>query len=59
MKISSEENPISLKHIVEFSERVLRDSAHNEKMRQYAVDRLDWSIKMKRLKDFFEEIMKS
>jgi len=59
MKIRSEENPINIEQIVEFAGRVLRDSDHHEKMRKYAIERLDWSIKMKRLKDFFEEIVKS
>ena len=59
MKIRSEENPINMEQIVEFAGRVLRDSDHHEKMRKYAIERLDWSIKMKRLKDFFEEIVRS
>lgn len=59
LKLDSNEDPIDIEKMILFAESTLSDTYHAEKMRRYAQDRLDWSIKMKRLKDFFEEIVNS
>lgn len=59
LKLTSDDTPIDIEALVSFTRNALSDSSQAEKMRCYAQERLDWSIKMKRLKDFFEEIAKS
>ena len=57
MKISSEDIPINVEQILGFAQSVLRASAHHQKMRAYAIEKLDWRIKTKRLVDFFTKIL--
>jgi len=55
MRIPADESPIDVGRVLMFASRVCQDMDHPEKMRQYAVEHLDWSIKMKQLKVFLEE----
>jgi len=57
MKISSEDIPINVEQLLGFAQSVLRASAHHQKMRAYAIEKLDWRIKTKRLVDFFTKIL--
>lgn len=52
--IPPDESPVSVDRIVEFAQRVYSDSEHPQRMRTFAIEHLDWSKKMYRLKRFFE-----
>jgi hypothetical protein len=47
---------VDLKKVSEFAHRVCRDPEHPQKMRTYAAEHLDWSVKMKTLKTFLETL---
>lgn len=55
LKIPGDETFVDLEKVIIFANRVCLDPDHPQKMRQYAVEHLDWSIKMKKLKTFLEE----
>ena len=50
-----DESPLNIEEIIEFAEIIYTDPHHAEKMRDYAIKNLDWSVKMKQLKTFIEE----
>jgi glycosyltransferase involved in cell wall biosynthesis len=52
--IPPDESPVSIERIVEFAQRICRDSEHPQIMRSYASEHLDWSKKMCGLKRFLE-----
>ena len=47
MKISSDEKPINIQDIINFTKEIYKDNKHSVKMRNYALKNLDWSIKLK------------
>ena len=57
-KFPADESPIDIEQVIRFASHVCQDNDCPKKMRQYAIENLDWSIKMKKLKDFFEDISK-
>lgn len=56
-KVPGDESPIDIDEIILFVEKVYSDPEHHLKMRAYAEKNLDWSIKMKRLKEFCERLV--
>ena len=54
LKVSEGDTPINIDELIEYALRINEDPSHPKKMRLYAETNLDWSIKMSRLKDFFE-----
>jgi glycosyltransferase involved in cell wall biosynthesis len=54
LKIPADETAVDMENVITFAYRVCQDPDHPQKMRQYAAEHLDWSIKMKRLKTFLE-----
>jgi len=58
LKLPSDENPINLEQVITFSYGISHDSDHPLKMRQYANENLDWSVKMKKLKGFIEDLVR-
>jgi glycosyltransferase involved in cell wall biosynthesis len=44
--------------VISFALKMTSEENHPLKMRQYAVEHLDWSVKMRKLKSFLDEIMK-
>jgi glycosyltransferase involved in cell wall biosynthesis len=56
-RIPAEDTPVDVEKVVEFSDRVSKDLNHPRTMRMYAVEHLDWSAKMKRLKAFLETLV--
>jgi len=56
LKIDSNESLVDLEKIQNFAKNVLKDKEHPKKMRGYAQEKLDWSVKMRKLKDFLENI---
>ena len=56
-KVPADETPISIDDIFHFTRLVFSDSDHPHKMHDYAMKYLDWSIKMKNLKLFLEDLI--
>ena len=54
LHLPADESPVDIKQILAFAKRVYADPDHPQKMRRYAKERLDWSVKMRELKDFLE-----
>ncbi len=54
LHIPADESPIDIDQIAAFTKKAFSDPDHSERMRHYAVEYLDWSVKMKKLKDFIE-----
>ena len=52
----SDESPIAIEKIIQFANTVYNDLEHPQKMRAYAVEHLDWAVKMKVLKTFLETL---
>lgn len=57
LKVPADESPIEIGTVVDFASKVLSDSNHPQKMREYAAQNLDWTVKMRKLKSFFEEVI--
>jgi glycosyltransferase involved in cell wall biosynthesis len=58
VKVSGDENPFNIQELIDFALKLNGDSEHPQKMRQYAIEHLDWSVKMEKLIAFFDEINK-
>ncbi len=56
LKVSGDENPFDIQELIDFVLKLKADYEHSQKMRQYAIEHLDWSVKMKKLIAFFNEI---
>ncbi len=56
-KVPGDECPIKIEEIIQFAEKVYLDPEHPIKMRAHAEDNLDWSVKMKKLKEFCESLV--
>lgn len=56
-KIPGDESPIDIEEIIGFAKEVYLDPKHPIKMRSYAQEKLDWSVKMKKLKAFCETLV--
>ena len=56
-KIAGDESPIDIEEVIRFAEEVYSDPEHHIKMRAYAEEKLDWSVKMKKLKEFCETLV--
>jgi len=57
LHLPADESPIDIEQVITFADRVLADPDHPQKMHRYAEEHLDWSVKMKRLKDFLEALV--
>ena len=53
---SPDETPIDMETIIMFASRVCQVIDHPKRMRQYAIEHLDWSVKMETFKRFFDVI---
>ena len=47
LKVAADDNPIDIQQVIDFAKAVYQDTEHSVKMRDYAAQHLDWSIKMK------------
>ena len=56
-RLPPDESPVSIERIIEFAQKVYKDPEHPQKMRAYAVEHLDWAVKMKILKAFLETLV--
>jgi glycosyltransferase involved in cell wall biosynthesis len=57
VKVSGDDNPFDIRELISFAYKLNTDTAHPQKMRQYAIEHLDWSIKMKKLMTFCKMII--
>ena len=56
-KVPADEGPIDIEVLIRFAEKVYLDPEHHIRMRAYAKEKLDWSIKMKKLKEFCDALV--
>ncbi len=57
LHLAADESPIDIEQILAFAKEVCADPDHPQKMRRYAEEHLDWSVKMKQLKGFLEALV--
>jgi hypothetical protein len=57
LHVPADESPIDIEQVLAFAKEVCADPDHPQKMRRYAEEHLDWSVKMKKLKDFLEALV--
>ncbi len=57
LHLPADESPIDIKQVLAFAQEVCADPDHPQKMRRYAEEHLDWSVKMKKLKGFLEALV--
>jgi hypothetical protein len=55
-KPPADETPLSIDEIIHFTTAVCGDLGHSKKMHEFALKNLDWSIRMKKLKEFLESM---
>ncbi len=58
LRLPLDESPIDMGQVITFTSSVYKDADHAQKMRLYASKNLDWSVKMKKLKIFLEDLVK-
>jgi hypothetical protein len=49
LQFRNDDSPIDIQKVIDFTQKVLSDAEHPLKMRKYAEEHLDYSVKMKRL----------
>lgn len=57
LQLPADESAVDIGAVIAFAKKVCADPDHPQKMRQYAIDHLDWSIKMQKLKEFLEKLV--
>ena len=57
LHLPADESPIEIEEVLRFAKVVCADPDHPQKMRRYAEEHLDWSVKMKKLKGFLETLV--
>jgi len=58
LRLPHDDSPIDMDQILPFVSSIYQAHNHPQKMRLYAKDTLDWSVKMKKLKGFLEDLEK-
>ena len=48
---------MSIEKVIDFAQKLYEDPWHPQKMRTYATEHLDWSVKMSSLKTFLEALV--
>ena len=57
LQLPADESPIDIERVLAFAKKVCANPDHPQTMRRYAEEHLDWSVKMKKLKDFLEALV--
>jgi glycosyltransferase involved in cell wall biosynthesis len=57
LKVPKSNGAFNLDPVISFASQVTSDTTHPFKMRQFAIEHLDWSVKMKQLKTFCDSII--
>jgi len=56
LRLPADETPVDMDQVIAFAMNVSADPDHPQRMRRYAEEHLDWSVKMRRLRDFLETL---
>jgi len=56
LKLRADESPINIEKIINWANNVLKNKNIPLYMREYALKKMDWKVKMKQLKDFLEKL---
>lgn len=56
LKIEASDEPVDIAEVLEFSRRISSIEGISQKMRSYALDRMDWSEKVKEMYDFAQSL---
>jgi hypothetical protein len=57
LQIPADESYVNMENVIRFAKTVYSDLNFSIKMREYAKQSLDWSIKMLKLKQFLESLL--
>jgi glycosyltransferase involved in cell wall biosynthesis len=57
LQLPADEKPIDMTDVIRFASALARDRDHPQKMRQYASEHLEWSVKIRKLKKFLENLI--
>ncbi len=55
--LPADESAVDVEQVLAFAREVGANPNHPQEMRRYAEEHLDWSVKMKKLKDFLEMLV--
>lgn len=58
-RVPSDESDINIQDMIDFIAKILQKSDYSQKMRLYATENLDWSVKMKQLDVFLKSLVKN
>ena len=56
LRLPADESPIDMEQVITFASRVCQEPDYPQNMRLFAINNLDWSVKMKKLKQFLENL---
>jgi glycosyltransferase involved in cell wall biosynthesis len=59
LKFESDDSAFDISEVISFIERISRDESYPQKMRHYSIEHLSWSVKIKELITFFDEIIEA
>ncbi|NMC60332.1 MAG: glycosyltransferase family 4 protein [Candidatus Methanofastidiosa archaeon] len=59
LRVPSNEEPVDIAQVISFAGRICSDQRHPQFMREYALINLDWSMKMKKLVEFMNEVFEN
>jgi len=59
LRVNSSEEPVDVEQIISFARTICSKDDHRHEMREYAMNNLDWSIKMKKLVEFLSGILQN
>lgn len=57
LKVPQGESYVDIKEVIKFAYNAVNERKTSLQMRKYAIDNLDWTIKAKRMKSFFENLL--
>ena len=58
LKVPPTDEAIQFEEVVDFVKEISSNPNHPQAMRDFAFENLDWSVKMKKTVEFFEQILK-
>lgn len=58
LQLPADETPVDIAKVIAFAREIYAEPDHPQKMRHYAEEHLDWSVKMERLKVFFSTLVR-
>jgi glycosyltransferase involved in cell wall biosynthesis len=55
LRLVADESPINMEEVISFAQKIYNTPNHPAIMKRYAEENLDWTVKVKKLKDFIEK----